>query len=378
MAKFDPDYEPRLADHGGDMSKRWYIDYRIWNTDKNMFVRKQYTGMNKFKSYTARRKAAAKKLAEIKQLILEGFTAGKKDPLLFDVHNKVLSEAFEFVISSKRGDTSDDTLDNYSTVVNRLKGKPINSKPFSLITTSDVFLFMEDQCKSRGNKTYNNYLNLISSVFNFFIRLELLQKNPCRSLSRKRVEPSERHYPYTDEQRKKIKEKILEMGDHQLLLFISFIYYTFTRNGKELRMLRVRDIKEKTIFIPSDRSKNDKGEHIPIPQGLEQLIQRYKLRSYPPDYYVFTLKNEPGETPTGVNYFYKRHKAILTKLKMTDQHYTVYSYKHTGAINLYNATLDIELVRRHCRHHHAAQTATYLRKLGVLRDYDNLDKFPDF
>jgi hypothetical protein len=29
--------EPRLFDGGGDITKRWYIDYRIWDTDKGQF-----------------------------------------------------------------------------------------------------------------------------------------------------------------------------------------------------------------------------------------------------------------------------------------------------------------------------------------------------
>ena len=61
-----------------------------------------------------------------------------------------------------------------------------------------------------------------------------------------------------------------------------------------------------------------------------------------------------------------------------DAAHTIYGYKHTGAINLYLATRDIELVRRHCRHAHAGITATYLRGLGALHDGDRLDAMPDF
>ncbi len=38
---YDPDHEPRLFDAGGDVTKRWYIDFRVWDTDKKAFVRKQ-------------------------------------------------------------------------------------------------------------------------------------------------------------------------------------------------------------------------------------------------------------------------------------------------------------------------------------------------
>ena len=53
MTVYDPDYEPRLFDADGDLSKRWYIDFRVWDTDKQAFVRKQYTGMNKLRRVEA-------------------------------------------------------------------------------------------------------------------------------------------------------------------------------------------------------------------------------------------------------------------------------------------------------------------------------------
>ena len=74
---YPPEYEPRLFDADGDLSKRWYIDYRIWDTDKQAFVRKQYTGMNKYTTQRDRRRVCKQKLAEIRQLLDEGYTAGK-------------------------------------------------------------------------------------------------------------------------------------------------------------------------------------------------------------------------------------------------------------------------------------------------------------
>ncbi|WP_152981692.1 hypothetical protein [Hymenobacter sp. AT01-02] len=60
---FSPEYEPRLFDADGDLSKRWYIDYRIWDTDKQAFVRKQYMGMNKYNTLRDRRRVCKQKLA---------------------------------------------------------------------------------------------------------------------------------------------------------------------------------------------------------------------------------------------------------------------------------------------------------------------------
>lgn len=383
MIKYDPDYTPRLADHGGDLTKRWYIDFRIWHTDKHCFVRKQYTGMNKYTSKAKRYAHAKKKLAEITELINQGFTAGKSSVsgLPINLETCTLPEAVEYVISTKAGSLSSETIDQYNGVLARLRECPATTNvPFARASAAVVYQFFEylKDVRKVGAKTYNDYIGNLSTFFNFYVRLDLISKNPCTRIQRQPVEKSESHFPYTEKQRQEIKAAILEKGDLQLLLFISFIYYTFTRNGKELRLLKVADIRENTIYIPAARAKANRGAHVAIAPALEVLLQQYNLRSYPASYYVFSANGKPGPVPVGINYFYKRHRKILDQLGLTDQRYTVYSYKHTGAINLYTATKDIELVRQHCRHAHAGQTATYLRELGILRNEDALKQFPEF
>ncbi len=236
----------------------------------------------------------------------------------------------------------------------------------NLKVATHFFLYLKET-RGVGNKTYNNYRGYFSILFNFYIdQQELPLKNPITRVESLSVEASELHLPFSNAQLSAIQEKLLEQGDKQLLLFISFIYYTFARPTEEVRLLQVKDIREKTIFIPSRRAKNNKGEHITIHPDLEVLIKEHGLRDYPKDYYIFTADQKPGEVPAGVNYFYKRHKKLLEELGLADQSYTLYGYKHTGAINLYNATKDLLTVQRHCRHSTAAQTETYLRKYGVI------------
>lgn len=45
--------------------------------------------------------------------------------------------------------------------------------------------------------------------------------------------------------------------------------------------------------------------------------------------------------------------------------HSMYGYKHTGAIQLYEQTLDIMAVSHHCRHSSTQQTEEYLRGYGV-------------
>lgn len=211
--------------------------------------------------------------------------------------------------------------------------------------------------KGIGPKTFNNYKGYLSSILNYYIKHEEIKiSNPILKIESLSVESSDMHMPFNNAQLQMIEEKVMEKGDMQLLLFIKFLYYLFLRPGIELRFLQIKDIKLETLLARSSRAKTNKGQHVVIPADMEQIIQELKLISYLPDYYVFSTSGKPRETPVEVNYFYKRHWKLLDELELTDEQFTLYDYKHTGAINLYKATKNLLLVQRHCGHSSSSQT----------------------
>jgi hypothetical protein len=381
----DPEYEPRLYDAGGDLSKTWYIDFRIWDTDKGRMVRKRYEGLNKYHTLAGRRKHAKAKLAEIKELIASGFTAGVAPAAAMpvDMRKATLIEVVEYVMGQKalrRG------VEEYRRLLLRLREFPaLGGMPARLVAPVHLGAFM-NFIASRpkrdgtlpGNKSFNHHRNTLSTAFNFLVKMELLPRNPMKSIDVRKVAPSPMHRPYTDAQRMAVRDELLRRGDEQMLLFISFIYYCFIRSGGELRLLRVGDLHPRTVLVPASTAKNDKPEHVAIPVQLESMLTKLGIRDFPAEYYIFTHRGHPGPLPVGPYFFPKHHRALLIALGITDPAYTIYGYKHTGAINLYLATDNIELVRRHCRHDNAATTTNYLRGLGVITDAEGLAAMPDF
>lgn len=117
-------YEPRLFDADGDLAKRWYIDFRVWDTDKQAFVRKQYTGMNKYRTLKDRRRVAKEKLAEIRELLKAGFTAGETPTvnLGFDPTKATMLDAVKFVAGRKSLGLR--SKENYPRLLRRLAEMP--------------------------------------------------------------------------------------------------------------------------------------------------------------------------------------------------------------------------------------------------------------
>jgi integrase len=362
------------------------------------------SGFNRIKPARARKAAARELMQQIDELLRQGYTEGGQEALSdslaflqeseadFNLSTFTLRQAVVYFINYKNSATlknkADGLEENYREGLARIKKNTFDAyKTFLKVLSAwmeehklnklllaqcnvkvvhQFFTHLKEE-KGLGNKTFNNYRGYFSAVFNYYIeQQELPIKNPISRVLALEVDDSELHQPYTSEQLSLIKQTILEQGDRQLWLFINFFYYTFARPTQEIRLLQVKDIRENTIYIPAARAKNNKGEHIPIHEELEALIQACGLRNYPKEHFVFTAKQVPGTRPVTATYFYKRHRKFLDKLGMLDKGYTLYGYKHTGAINFYTATKDLLAVQKHCRHSTASQTETYLRKYGVI------------
>jgi hypothetical protein len=51
-------YEPcKLYDFGGDIDKRWSVEYYVYNRDQAKLVRRRVTGFNRIKTVRARKAA---------------------------------------------------------------------------------------------------------------------------------------------------------------------------------------------------------------------------------------------------------------------------------------------------------------------------------
>ncbi|GAB2798841.1 hypothetical protein GCM10027275_50640 [Rhabdobacter roseus] len=228
-----------------------------------------------------------------------------------------------------------------------------------------------------AKKTYSNFISTLRTMWAFLINREILKDNPFLKLQ-KRKGRSTQHIPYTPAQVRTFKKICLDdVEDHQLWLFVNFLYYCFLRPREEAQKLRIKHILKKTIVVPAELAKNNLTEHVKIPKGLEVLIQEYKLREYPSTYYVFSKDGKPGPVALNDKYMYDHNRRVLARADLTDQDYDLYGWKHTGVIALYLATKDIKLIQAQCRHKDISTTDKYLRELGLFLYEDALDCFPE-
>ncbi|GAB3886134.1 tyrosine-type recombinase/integrase [Spirosoma agri] len=374
----------RLYDAGGDLSKQWYVSYYLFSPKQQKLLRKRLNVSGN--TVEARQKDAAELIKEVNSLLKAGAiiddeptdepVAKPVAPLIVTPSN--LFEAIDYFMAIKKVSMKPNSHKTYRSSIKLfhtyLAAHGLGRLRLHQFKPAYAFAYMDYVLTELGlsNKSHNKHLGVLETLFNFYIARQQLKANPFVAIKPLAERPG-RHTAFTPEQVAKVREVCALSQNTQLWLFLNFIYYTLARPQSELRLLRVCDILQKTIRIDADNAKNNRTAHVQIPPPLEKLIEQHKLRSYPGNHYVFTLEGTPGPKPVYEKYFYNQHRQILTLLKMTDQSYDLYGWKHTGVIALYKATKDVKLIQRQCRHSSLDQTDKYLRDLGLFLYEDQFD-----
>lgn len=127
-------------------------------------------------------------------------------------------------------------------------------------------------------------------------------------------------------------------------------------------------------MLHSSFSKNGKTEFVAIPEAFKVDLEF--IRDLDPNQLIFESKVNPGKM-IGVNTMTTRHLNILKDLNYTPGVYSLYSWKHTGAVMAVKNKVSLKHLQIQLRHHSLDQVDQYLRQLGVNDLNDLVNKFPE-
>lgn len=393
-----------LRDRAGDTAKRWYVEFYVWDIRKSKLVRKQDYDINASPDPFARRRAAIKIIGQINEALENGYVYDAQTKPVLPVPEQPclapdgpprgfrtltgrdkLITAMEAFIEKKARDNGIRSKQAYATWQRRLLAylKRIDNTAIALqhVNTQFIHLFLEDTRSrySLSNTTFNAYLLMTKALFGHYYDLDVITADPARRIKSLKETRSSKHAVYTDQEAFRIMQH-LKAIDPQLYLFCNFIYYSFIR-PKELRFLQVKHLQAGRIEIPSllrgptgqvqAVSKNRKRAYVMLFDSLQQLIDTFEIQRYPPDYFIFNAKGHPHTFPVSANYFNTRYRQVANELGIGYDK-TMYSWKHTGVVKLYQTTRDIKLIQQQCRHSRVNTTDVYLRDL-ILLDERKID-----
>lgn len=377
----------KLIHYNYNLKKRWYVDYCAWDISKEKLVRvRQFEPLNREKNLHKRIELGTELVRVINGQLRSGMCLGKETKVVspvnsVDLRKLSVGQAIDaFVAHKELAKAKHNYRKRYKFLkahwINYLATRGHRDFVVTSVDQTDLAGMLEwlQTEKQIGNKTYNNYLSDFSIFFNWLVGKKAIKQNPATGIAKLKT-VAHKHTAFTDDQIQSIHARCRAMGEDDLLLFIQFIYYTLARPGNELRLMKVKDIDlaANRIFIPGEVSKNGRDEFVPIAPPLRKAILQSNRTGADPEFYFFGSAGVPGPKPTNKLYFYRRNRKVLQALKMDGSHYSVYSYKHSGAINLYRATKDIKLLQALCRHRSLEMTNIYLRDLGLDNDYQALE-----
>lgn len=220
--------------------------------------------------------------------------------------------------------------------------------------------------------------NIFSSLVNLVNKIcekrgDLQRMSYINPFSRPNIEKSKpkMHVTLTPKQLKNLGSIMKETGDTQLLLFVDFLYLTGIRpiEAKRLRVKHLVDFRN-ALNLTADITKNGLPRSIPTNNYFHSLIKAMNLEAYPEDYFLFSRNGGVGLVKTGQNYFSRKFKEIRLKCKDITPLHTLYSYRHTFALNFMmepqkgqsNENRRFELMKR-LGHSEFETTQKYLRGL---------------
>lgn len=214
-------------------------------------------------------------------------------------------------------------------------------------------------------RTRNGYLGWLKSLCKWLIARSYINVDPTAGFSivKKRGEKNRRVIPADVLAR--VGEYCRKANPH-FLLACELLYYCFIR-PKEMALLRVGDIRVKdcTIYISGDVSKNRKGATVTLPRHVVELMLDLRLFDAPSHWYIFSRGFKPGAEYVRERKFREYWERTVRRDLQLPAEYKFYSLKDTGITEMLRSGADVLSVRDQARHSDISITNIYAQGIGM-------------
>ncbi len=388
-----------LKNRGGDLEKRWYIEFYIFSGAAQKPVRQQDFIPAIYRTADERNAYAAGRIPAINALLKSGHTINGKteapppvplvNPSPCGSHHDGMTvrEGIEWALRFKKATLRKTSYDKYRDMRNlfyRYASEELLAKPVRLFSQDDARSLLQWVVLETEYERKDQVRMFLKSFWTVLAEEGIIAANPFPAIKTTRGKrtarrTSSKNKAFTEGQFKEIVS-FLKREDPQLYVFVMAMFYTFARPNRELRLLLVGDVDlpRGKIRIVSETSKNGYERHTDISPHLLPLLQSLELDKHPASHHVFGNKGLPGPVPRGRNTFYNRFVRALAALGITDNDLTLYSVKHTGITRHYLAGIDPDALREQTGHRDWESFWVYLKSLNLIENDRFKSKSPDF
>lgn len=350
---------PKLYDADGDLQKQWYVFYYYKHPETRKMIRFRVFISKRLQTRSARHEKAIEIKNRLKRDLIQGFNPFVSS----EKRNMPVVEGVEYVLELKSRFLKKRTVHSYNSIARHFCGWLIeNNKhkaPPSMITKTTVEQYLDDCLINGGisNRTYNNKVSSMRSIWNFMLQRDMVDHNVWQKITYlPEAEPE--ITAYTPGELQLIKTHLVK-ENYQLYVVTQLIFYCYMRPAEIVR-LQFRDLlwDHQLILFPGTKSKNKKTQVIVIPDEMKKNLKDWKL-NYPQSWYVFSRNLLPGDieiAPTRIAEVWRKFAG------MHDISKNIYDFKHTGNGYAVDRGINLRDIQLQNRHHSLEQTQKYLDK----------------
>ena len=348
--------------------KKWYIEFYCYHPEKERLHRCR-VAVPPIKKISERRAYAKDMEIEINEKLKKGYNPfmALNNPKEYTLFDDACSSYFKYLYKMvEDGLIRIKTYNGYVSYLNCFRAwnseqrKPITymyQMKKELLNSFLDYIWMD---KGKSARTRDNYLGWFRSFAAYLREKNFISEDPTANISmvqgKKKYKKNRTVIPQDEMLRLRSH---LETDDRYFLLGCYILYYCFIR-PKEMTFIRLRDIsvKNSTIFISSEVSKNGKGSVVTLPDCVLKLMLDLQVLNNPADWYLFSDGFKPGKQYRSGKQFTDAWTKLRKSFKWPDE-YKFYSLKDTGITDMIRDHTDLLAVRDQARHHSLEMTNLY-------------------
>lgn len=215
--------------------------------------------------------------------------------------------------------------------------------------------------------------NRLQGLFTIYSKKHYILVNPFIATESRNKSP-QLNKAYTKAQLDVVLQTMKDTNK-RLYLCGLLMYGCFLRPHEEIRNLKRRHFNQDLSRIVLAPGEN-KGRDIritPVPSYVKNALIEYGLNAIALNKFLFTISKGVVVNEDYFSNAWKKVKKQLLAKHLIEEDHTLYSIRHTAAINLFNKTQNLAKLSQVMGHKDVAVTITYLRSLGILLHIDESD-----
>jgi len=356
---------------GRKLSDKWYV-YFFYYVDGKRNIFRHFKGLNELTSLSERWTKANEIRVELEEkLKAYTFDPATKTFIVPVPDTQILQDLLDEYLKDVKSRVVYQTYINYSSVINNFKTH-VTGLTLEAINKDFIKAYLKSiDIKPQSKRSYRTY---ISGFFNWLIEEKKLNvENPTHGVKLPNNLPVERHRVHSKDDIKNVIKYCDDQNDIILKTIIYLVYGAQVRIAEILK-IQMQDFRlnENKIVLPKGKGKvKTRSKTVLIDEPLKQYLLKLgvNFNSKTNGEHYFIGIDEPyakskfvARLPLPIATLNSRFKKLKKDLKL-EQHKTLYSFKHTGNVNLLINGADlIELMYKN-GHSRISQTEAYARDL---------------